>query len=128
MRHVFAILASASLITGCTADTMRGYVGQDIRSVELANGPPSNAIDLGNGTRAFQWSRISTDTTPVSAYSTTEKDKKGRKTTQTQYTGGETTVTNCTYTFLTAWDPQRKGWIVTGIRQPSLDCAVGNLN
>jgi hypothetical protein len=107
---------------------MRGYVGQDIRSVELANGAPSNAIDLGNGTRAFQWSRISTDTTRVTAYTTTRKNNKGGKTTQTLYTGGDTTITHCTYTFLTAWDPQRKGWIVTSIRQPSLDCAVGNLN
>ena len=128
MRHIFILLACASVISGCTADTMRDYVGQDIRSVELANGPPSNQIDLGNGTRAFQWTRISTDTTPVTALTTTEKDKKGRKTKQTQYTGGQQTVTNCTYTFLTAWDPQRKGWMVTGIRQPSLDCAMGDLN
>ncbi|HTI81598.1 MAG TPA: hypothetical protein VL614_14210 [Acetobacteraceae bacterium] len=107
---------------------MRGYIGQDIRAVELANGPPSNQIDLGQGTRAFQWTRISTDTTPISAVTTTDKDKKGRKITQTMYTGGNTTVTNCNYTFLTAWDPQRQGWVVTGIRQPSLDCAIGDLN
>src|ERR1700753_2374743 len=69
-------------ISGCTADTMRGYIGQDIRSVELANGPPSNQIDLGQGTRAFQWITISADTTPVSAVTTTDKDNKGRKVTQ----------------------------------------------
>jgi hypothetical protein len=125
---ILAMLAAALWMSGCTADTMRNYIGEDIRTVELANGPPSNQIELGQGTRAFQWTRISTDTTPLTAVSTTEKDKKGRKITQTQYAGGDTSVTNCTYTFITAWDPQRQSWIVTGIRQPSLDCAIGDLN
>jgi hypothetical protein len=34
----------------------------------------------------------------------------------------------CLYTFLTAWRPQQNGWIVTGTKQPSLACAVGDLN
>ena len=59
---------------------------------------------------------------------TTDKDWRGRKVKQTVYTGGDTTVTNCNYTFLTAWDQQRQGWVVTGIRQPSLDCSIGDLN
>ena len=123
-----AIVAAALSISGFTADTMRGYIGQDIRAVELANGPPSNQIELGRGTRAFQWTRISTDTAPISAVSTTDKDKSGRKVTQTMYTGGDTTVTNCNYTFLTAWKAQRQGWVVTGIWQPSLDCSDRDLN
>jgi hypothetical protein len=119
-------LALCLLLTSCVADTMRGYVGQDIRSVELTYGPPVNEIDLGNGTRAFQWAKVSVDTTPVSAVSTTDKDRKGRKTTQTQFIGGDTTVTRCLYTFITT----RSGdsWIVTGIRQPSFDCAIGSLS
>jgi predicted small secreted protein len=127
MKTSFAICASVILVAGCVADTMRGYVGQDIRAVVLAYGPPANEIDLGGGTRAFQWSKISVDTTPVSAVTTTEKDRKGRRNTQTQFVGGTQTVTNCLYTFLAAWDPQRDGWIVTGFRQPSLDCAIGGL-
>jgi hypothetical protein len=35
-----AIYAIVILLTACVADTMRGYVGQDIRTVELAYGPP----------------------------------------------------------------------------------------
>jgi hypothetical protein len=128
MRLALAIAASAGILSGCAADTMRGYVGQDIRSVELAYGPSSNQIDLGSGARAFQWTKVSVDTTPVSAVTTTNKDKKGRKTTETQYTGGQTNVTSCVYTFLTAWNPQRSGWIVTGIREPSFDCAIGDLS
>jgi hypothetical protein len=121
-----AFIMGGLLLAGCAADTMRNYIGQDIRAVELAYGAPSNQIDLADGTRAFQWSKVSTDTTPLTAISTADKDKKGRKTTETQFTGGDTTVTRCLYTFITA----RRGdaWIVTGIRQPTLDCAIGGLS
>jgi hypothetical protein len=115
-------------LTGCAADTMRGYVGRDIRAVELANGPPANQIDLGGGTRAFQWRKISVDTTPMSAVTTSENDRKGRKTTETQFVGGQQTVTDCLYTFIATWNPQQNSWIVSAIRQPSLDCAIGGLN
>jgi hypothetical protein len=33
-------LALCALLTVCTADTMRSYMGQDIRNVELTYGPP----------------------------------------------------------------------------------------
>jgi hypothetical protein len=122
-----ALTMCIALVTGCAANTMRGYVGQDIRNVELAYGPPANQIDLGNGTRAFQWSKVSVDTTPLTAVSTTDK-KKGRKTTETQFIGGDTTVTQCLYTFITTWNPEAKSWIVTGIRQPSLECSIGDLS
>lgn len=128
MKAALATCVLAILLTGCTADTMRGYVGQDVRNVELAYGPPANQIDLGNGTRAYQWNKISTDTTPMTAVTTTDKDKKGRRTKQTQFVGGTQSVTNCLYTFITAWDAKRNGWIVTGFRQPSLDCAIGGLD
>lgn len=123
-----ALMAFVVLLAACAADTMQSYVGQDIRNVELAYGPPANQIDLGNGARAFQWTKISADTTPITAVSTTDKDKKGRKTTQTQFIGGDTTVTRCLYTFITAWNPQANSWIVTGIRQPSLECSLGDLS
>jgi hypothetical protein len=123
------LFGSAALwLTACAADTMRSYIGQDIRAVELTYGPPANQIDLGDGSRAYQWRRVSVDTTPVSAVTTTEKDRKGRKTTQTDFVGGQQTVTNCLYTFITTWNPPQNGWVVTSIRQPSFDCAIGGLN
>src|ERR1700733_2506351 len=127
MKFALAASVATALLVGCVADTMRSYVGQDIRAVELAYGPPVNQIDLGNGTRAFQWAKISVDTTPVSAVTTTDKDSKGRKTTQTQFVGGDQSVTKCLYTFITAWNPSGNGWVVTGIREPSFDCAIGDL-
>lgn len=128
MRLVLALCAVAVILVSCAADKMRSYVGQDIRTVELAYGPPTNQIDLGNGARAFQWGKISVDTTPASAVTTTEKNRKGRKTTQTQFIGGNQTVTRCLYTFITTWNPQRNNWVVTGIREPSFDCAIGDLS
>ena len=127
MKLTLTLCAAVVLLAGCAADKMRSYMGQDIRAVELAYGPPTNQIDLGNGARAFQWGKISVDTTPISAVTTTDKDKKGRKTTQTQFIGGNQTVTKCLYTFMTTWSPPRNGWIVTGIREPSLECAIGDL-
>jgi hypothetical protein len=117
-----------AMLVGCVADKMRAYVGQDIRQVELAYGPPVNQIDLGNGTRAFQWAKVSVDTTPMSAVTTTDKDSKGRKTTQTQFVGGDQSVTRCLYTFITTWNAPANGWVVTGIREPSLDCSIGDLS
>jgi hypothetical protein len=128
MKFALAASVATALLVGCAADTMRSYVGQDIRAVELTYGPPINRIDLGDGTRAFQWSKVSVDTTPVSAVTTTDKDKKGRKTTDTQFVGGEQTITRCLYTFIAARNPQANSWIVTGIREPSLDCAIGGLS
>jgi len=126
-RAIYALVALLAA-AGCVANTMQGYVGQDIRAVMLDHGPPVNEIDLGDGTRAFQWSKTSVNTTPVSAVTTTSKDKKGRKTTETQFVGGTERVRNCLYTFVASWNPERRGWIVTGFRQPSLDCAIGGLS
>jgi hypothetical protein len=67
MKASLAICAALIPLAACVADTMRSYVGQDISAVELAYGPPANEIDLGGGTRAFQWSKMSVDTTPLSA-------------------------------------------------------------
>jgi hypothetical protein len=128
LAGVVAIAATLALLGGCVADKMRNFVGQDVRNVELAYGAPSNVIDLGNSTRAYQWTRISVSTTPASAITTTDKDKKGRRTSTTQIVGGDQSVSRCLYTFITAWNPPQRSWIVTGIREPSFDCAIGDLD
>jgi hypothetical protein len=128
MKFSLLICAVVTLLTGCVADTMRNYVGQDIRAVELAYGPPINSIDLGNGTRAFQWQKISVDATPASSITTTDKDSKGRKIRTTEFVGGEQSITKCLYTFITVRSAQSDGWVVTGIREPSFDCAIGDLS
>ena len=42
MRFALAASVATALLVGCVADTMRSYVGQDIRAVELTYGPPIN--------------------------------------------------------------------------------------
>jgi hypothetical protein len=126
--RIVVLAVILALVAGCVADTMRGYVGQDVRQVELAYGPPSNVVDLGNGARGYQWTRISVATTPVAAVTKRRKDKKGREISSTEFTGGQQSTSRCVYTFFTAWNPQRNGWIVTGIREPSFDCAIGGLD
>ncbi|WP_428532793.1 hypothetical protein [Rhodopila sp.] len=128
MKFILLLCLTTTWLGGCAADKMRSYIGQDIRAVELDHGPPSNQIDLGDGTRAYQWTKVSVDSTPVSAVSTTDKDRKGRKTTQTQFIGGDQSVTRCVYTFITTRNARGDGWVVTAIREPSFDCAIGGLS
>jgi len=68
MRQLGAIILSA-LLGACvyTAEKMQTFVGKDVRFVELSYGPPSNVIEMGKGARAYQWTRVTTHTTPVSA-------------------------------------------------------------
>ena len=82
----------------------------------------ANQIDLGNGARDFPSSKVSVDTTPISADSMTDRDRKGRKTTETQFVGGNTTVTRCLYTFITA--QRSDSWIVTGDRHLTASLAA----
>ena len=42
-------------LAGCASTEMKSYIGQDIREVILTNGQPIGAIEMGNGTRAFQF-------------------------------------------------------------------------
>jgi hypothetical protein len=125
--RILVITVVLAFAAGCVADTMRSYVGQDIRHVELAYGPPSNVVELGNGGRAYQWTRVSVSTTPASVVTTTRKDKKGRRVSTSEIVGGDQSVSRCLYTFFTAWNPQQNGWIVTGTQQPSLGCMLGGL-
>jgi len=116
------------VLGGCVADSMKSYVGQDVRNIELAYGAPSNVVDMGGGARAYQWTRVSVSTTPMQAVTTEHKDRRGHRVKETTYTGGQQSVSRCLYTFNTHWDAGRNGWIVTGFRQPSLDCALGDLD
>jgi hypothetical protein len=70
----------------------RSYIGQDIRQVQLAYGPPADAIDLGNGVRAYQWTRVSLSSTPITAPTTARRNKKGQDVSTTQVVGMQQTV------------------------------------
>ena len=49
-----SVLALSTLI-GCASEIMKGYVGRPVQDVMLDYGAPTNAFDMGDGRRAFQW-------------------------------------------------------------------------
>lgn len=136
-----SLIAIAVLISGCVsaADKMKSYVGRDVRFVELTYGPPSNVIDMGNGVRAFQWTRVSTYTRPASirTTTTTDVDRKrregaaethGEKTTETQYSDAQTEVSRCIYSFITQYRKADRAWIVVSYEEPTFGCGYGDLS
>lgn len=54
MRAIF-IAVLFVILSGCVSTHMKQYIGRDIREVILDDGPPVNAMDMGNGVRAFQF-------------------------------------------------------------------------
>jgi len=129
------------LINGCASKIMESYVGKDIRMAMIDYGPPANAFDLGNGTRAFQWVKNSSYTTPTyissnsygSGYGNIYGNNYGSNfnanyntsawvTTNTVISGGRTIDSTCVYTIFSKWNSNRKAWIITGYKKPSLAC------
>jgi len=137
----FLMLIGAIFFSGCASKIMESYVGKDIRMAMLDYGPPANAFDLGDGRRAFQWVRNSSYTTPTyissnsygyghgtvygNSYSSNfnaNYNASAWVSTNTVITGGQTINSTCVYTAFAKWDKQRKTWIITGYKKPSLMC------
>jgi len=121
------------ILNNCASKIMQSYVGKDIRMAVLDYGPPSNAFDLGNGIRAFQWIQNKSYTTPTYISSNSYLNGYGNNfnntysrsawiNTNTVISGGQTINSSCVYTLLTKWDKNRKAWIITGYKQPNLMC------
>jgi len=108
-------------LAGCATGIMQSYVGQDIRQVVVKRGPPVNAMDMGDGRRAFQWTENESFTTPTNAY-TTGTANSGWYSANTTITGGQTFTQTCLYTLYARWDDARKGWVVDSFEKPAWDC------
>ena len=109
-------------LAGCASTEMKSYIGQDIREVILTNGQPIGAIDMGNGTRAFQFMWGGTTTITASSQSTTNVNligndawfRKGEIT-----SSGNASISNgCVVAYLTRWDEQQQSWIIYDYRIP----------
>lgn len=122
---------------GCASKIMQGYVGKDVREVVLDYGSPTNAMDMGNGLRAFQWTKSHSYTTPtyVKSRSTgtgygssytygnhTDYNMNTYVNTNTVISGGQTINSNCVYTLFARWDKDKNGWIVTSFKKPNIMC------
>lgn len=113
---VFAILAIS-----CASQVMGKYVGQDIREVALAYGPPSNAFDYGDGRRVFQWTSTTTYTTPAQSTTSGSATVVGNTVwmnSNTHITGPQTLTQKDVCSYIAVWDETRNAWIVTEIRIP----------
>ncbi len=150
LKNSLVIILTIIFLSGCASKIMQGFVGKDIRQVVLDYGTPINAMDMGNGVRAFQWKMTNyTHTTPTyinssssgSAYGSSYTSGQGSVygsnynynsrtnynmnayiNTNTVITHSQTYDLTCLYTLFARWDKGRKGWIVTSFKKPNLMC------
>lgn len=114
-------IALAFLVTGCASSIMRGYIGKPLQEVMLDYGPPVNAFDMPDGSRAFQWRVNSTFVTPTTVTSSTVPVGNVWYT-NTQITGGQAVTSGCIYTMLARWNADQNAWIFHDFRPPSALC------
>lgn len=125
MVHRIALIAGALALTGCASNIMKNYIGQPLQSAMVDYGPPTNAFDMPDGTRAFQWSMESTRVTPTTATTTGTAYGYGNVvnwTQRTAITGGVPITSRCNYTMFARWDDTVQTWMMTSFKKPRLDC------
>jgi hypothetical protein len=118
-------LAVVLFLTGCASMIMQRSVGKDVGEVMLDYGAPANALDMGDGRRAFQWIIGSTYTMPTYATTTGTVSTVGYHTWVTSNTaihGGQTVSSQCVYTLFAKWDGAASGWHVVDFRKPNILC------
>jgi len=115
------IFACFILLAGCATTIMQGYVGKSITEPILDYGPPTNAVDLPDGRRAFQWEINVSGVIPITSTNSATVWGGG---TPALVTGTTTsyvpTSSQCVYTLFAR--PKGDDWIVTGYREPNLNC------
>ncbi len=116
------VLAACLLVAGCASDIMRAAVGKTLQEGMLEYGPPANAFDMPDGTRAFQWVWNYSGMTPSYATTTGTVTGYGNMalwSQQTVITGGVPIQGQCIYTMFARWDQGRNAWVFTGYKPPS---------
>lgn len=106
-------------LTGCASDIMKNYIGQPVESVVLDYGPPTAVVDLGQGERAYQWRKISTNAVSGTSSGEVRQTKHGTVYEETE-TPGYIERQECFYTFYARSSGGR--WFITNFRQPKLEC------
>lgn len=118
-RLILVVLAMT--LTACASQVMRGYVGKPLQEVMLDYGPPVNAMDMPDGTRAFQWAINSSYVTPTQVISTTAPVGNVWFT-NIQITGGQLISSSCVYTMFARWSEEQRAWVFTDFRRPNAMC------
>ncbi len=134
----FAAWSGLLLLAACTSTTeiLQGYIGRPVSDVVVEFGMPSGAFDVGDGRRAFLWSRINTFTTPGYARTTVMRHPASRDparprhadiwTYTTTIEPPETYSTTCNYVIYAERANNQlegpAGWTVTGFEEPPAGC------
>lgn len=99
---------------------MKQYVGKDIREVILDDGQPIDAIDMGDGVRAFVYPFGGGTYVMPSVSTTSGSVSRSGWLSATTITspGGVIDVPPCRMTYFARWDAARGGWIIHEYRIP----------
>lgn len=115
-------IALCAALAGCASTHMAQYVGKDIREVMLDEGPPIHALDLGDGSRAFQYpfggGTFTTPTVTTNSGSVSRFGNQAWLQSTAITSGGTFTAPPCIVSYITRWDAGRAGWVVTEFRAP----------
>ena len=132
MKKIFISLLTLVLCASCASQIMQDYVGKPLTDPILDYGQPIGSMDMEDGTRAFQWKMQSntyipqTTTFNSNTYANIYGTQGNAFTTGTSTTyGGYTASSDCTYTLFAKRVNKKDipaSWIITGFRQPRLDC------
>lgn len=120
-RRIAGVVVTAAMafLSGCASDMMKSYIGQPVESVIIDYGPPIAVLELGQGERAYQWRKISTNVVSGSTSGETRDTRHGTRYEETT-TPGYVQEQECFYTFYARSSGGR--WFVTNFRQPKLEC------
>ncbi len=136
MKKLLVVLF-VCVLSACASQIMQSYIGQPVQAIMLDYGAPSNAFDMPDKTRVFQWSMSTSYITPINVHTTGNVNTLGSGTaignsfhgsanswmnSNTQITGGQTYNNNCVYSMFTKWNEKDKTWYVTGFKAPKLMC------
>lgn len=113
-------IALAWMLTGCSTDIMRSYVGRTPEDVMARYGPPVNVRDLPDGRRMYQWMDVETTTSGGGATTREEGGRHGHPRTRTEYDPTTTSEKRCFYTLYA--HRTGYGWQIDDFQNPQLGC------
>lgn len=124
-RALIGLVAAALALGGCAASIMNSFVGDPLATVMVKYGPPTNAFDMGDGRRAFQWVMHRSFTMPTNSYTTGTAIPIGNTVMwqqNTRITGGQPINSSCAYTLYGRWSDSANTWMIEGYEKPRMMC------
>lgn len=119
-RLLLGSLVLAWILSGCSMDIMRDYVGRSPEDVMARYGPPVDVRDLPDGRRAYQWMQTEMETSGGEATTKVEHGGNGRPRTRTEYSPTTSREKRCFYTFYAHRTPY--GWRIEDFARPEFGC------